>query len=248
MITRVVAVVLAVITMMWAGPAAAATSSDGSYVAPSRVTVTPAVIEPGGRSTIEFSAGFFEAGEHVATDVSGARSHEARVLDLAGTATLVSRADGGLTAVFHAPERGYGVYAITFSTSRDYVAIVTVTSADGTPPDGGAFAPPAPGLGVAAPGIGMAAPGGAAPHAEVPEVPAVEAPDTGTTLHPPGFPDEWIGSPDREGRVQIPGTRPDAPDWPGLDYLPWAIALLAAIAIIATTVTATLLIAARRRG
>lgn len=227
MITRVVAVALAVIAMMWTGPAAVAASADDSYVAPVGVSVTPAVIEPGGRSTIEFSAGFFEAGESVAIDVSGARSREARVLGAAGTATLVSRADGGLTAVFQAPERGYGRYAITVSASRDYVAIVTVTSANGTHHEASALAPPGPDLGVAPPG---------------------EVPGSGTTLDPPSLPDEWTGSPDREGRVQIPGTRPDAPEWPDLDYLPWAIVLLAAIAIVATTVTATLLIAARRRG
>jgi hypothetical protein len=228
MITRVVAVALAVIAMLWAGPAAAATSPDAVYVTPASVSVTPAVIEPGGRSTIEFSEGFFEAAELVATDVSGALSREARVTDAAGTSALVSRADGGLTAVFSAPERGYGRYAITFSASRHYVAIVTVTGVDGTHHEAGTLAPPAPDPGAAAPGVG--------------------APGTGATLAPPGLPDEWTGSPDREGRVQIPGTRPDAPDWPDLDYLPWTIVLLAGVAIVATTVTATLLIAARRRG
>ena len=226
MITRVVAVALAVIAMMCAGPAAAA-SIDDPYVAPAGVSVTPAAVEPGGNSTIEFSAGFFEATESVATDVSGALWRGARVLGAGGTATLVSRADGGLTAVFHAPERGYGRYAITFSASRDYVAIVTVTSGNGTHPGAGSFSPPGPDLGVAPPG---------------------EVPGSGTTLDPPSLPDGWTGSPDREGRVQIPGTRPDAPEWPGLDYLPWTIVLLAAIAIVATTVTTTLLIAARRRG
>lgn len=227
MITRIVAVALAVIAMMWAGPAAAAAIADDSYVTPARVSVTPAVIEPGGRSTIEFSAGYFETGERVATDVSGARSREALVLGADGTATLVSRADGGLTAVFQAPEHGYGRYAITFSASRDYVAIVTVTSANGTHHEAGPLAPPGPDVGVAAPGA--------------------EVPGTGTMLDPPSLPDEWTGSPDREGQVQIPGTRPDAPEWPDLDYLPWTIVLLAGIALVATTVTATLLIAARRR-
>ncbi|WP_396642828.1 hypothetical protein [Microbacterium sp.] len=228
MITRVIAVALAVIAMMWAGPAAAAASADDSYVSPARVSVTPAVIEPGGRSTIEFSAGFFEGGEGVTTDVSGARSGEARVLGAAGTATLVSRADGGLTAVFHASERGCGPYAITFSASRDYVAIVTVTSGNGPRDEAGALAPPGPDLGVAAPGTAV--------------------PDTGTAREPLGLPDEWTGSRDREGRVQIPGTRPDAPEWPGLEDLPWTIVLLAGIALVATTVAGTLLIAARRRG
>ena len=225
MIARVIAVVLAAIAMMWAGQAAAATSADDSYVTPAHVSITPAVVEPGGRSTIEFSAGFFEAGERVATDVSGARSRDARVIGAAGTTTLVSRADGGLTAIFEAPERGYGRYAITFSASREYVAIVTVTKANGTDHEPGAVAPPGGDLGAAAP----------------------DGEDPGM-LAPPGLPDEWTGSPDREGRVQIPGTRPDAPEWPDLDYLPWAIVLLAAIAIVATTVTATLLIAARPRG
>lgn len=230
MIARAVAVVLAVITMMWAGPAAAATSIDDAYVTPARVTVTPAVIEPGGRSTIEFSAGFFEAGERVETDVSGVRSRDARVAGAGDTATLVSRSDGGLTAVFHAPENGYGPYTITFTASRLYVATVTVTSTstNGTDHEPDALAPPG------------AAPGVADPDREDAGIGAIPA--------PPGVPDEWTASPDREGRVQIPDTRPDAPEWPDLDYLPGAIALLAAIAIVVTTVTATLLLAARRRG
>ena len=160
MIARPVAVVLAAIAMMWAGPAAAATSIEHAYVTPARVTVTPAVIEPGGRSTIEFSAGFFETAELVTTDVSGARSRDARVLGAGDAATLVSRADGGLTAVFHAPERGYGQYAITFTASRVYVAIVTVTSTststststNGTDHEPGTLAPPGAHPGVAAPG------------------------------------------------------------------------------------------------
>lgn len=210
MIKRVVAVILAAAAMAWAGPASASAHADDTYVSPARVSVTPAVIEPGGRSTIEFSPGFFESGERVATDVSGAHSADAHVLGDGGAAVLVSRADGGMTAVFLAPRNGAGRYEVAFSASRDYVAVITVTADHAD--DAGADA------------------------------------DADATTIPPTAEHGSAAPPDREGRVRIPRAPSETPEWPGLDQLPWSIALLAAVALVATTVTATLLIAARRRA
>lgn len=222
MIKRVVAILLSVVALSWAGPTAFAASADDSYVAPARVSVNPAVIEPGGRSTIEFSPEFFGPGEPVSTDVTGTDASDARVSAPGGQTTLISRADGGLTAVFDAPPRGEGRYAITFTASRTAVIVITVVPPRHQPDDA-AHAPAVPGPGVLAPDLGIG-----------PPTPSEDQP--------------WSHSPDREGRVQIPAGPPEAPDWPGLQSIPWSILVLAAIALIASTVTATLLIAARRRG
>ena len=225
MIRRVVAVMLVVVAMTWAAPAAISATADDSYVTPGRVSVNPAVIEPGGFSTIEFSAGFFGAGELVTTSVSGTHARDAQLVGVEGTARLVSRSDGGMTAVFHAPSRGSGRYAITFSASRVDTVIVTVVPPIAAQHHLEALGNPlAPGLGIEEPAIGE------------------------TTAQPPNASHSRPGDHDREGRVQIPATPPRAPDWPGLEDLPWSIILLAAIALIVTSVAATLSIAARRRG
>jgi hypothetical protein len=224
MIRRAVAIILAAVAMTWAAPTAVSATADDSYVTPARVSVNPAVIEPGGFATIDFSPGFFGAGERVATDVSGGYSSEARVVGVDGTPRLVSRADGGMTAVFGAPHRGSGTYAITFSASRVDIVIVTVVPAHTPPHAQEVLAPPSPDLGVGPPSIGD------------------------TTVQPPSAAHPWPGDRDREGRVQIPATPPQTPDWPGLEDLPWSIILLAAIALIVTSVATTLAIAARRRS
>lgn len=218
MIRRAVAILLSIAALTWTGPTALAASADDSYVGPARVSVNPAVIEPGGRSTIEFSPGFFEPGEVVTADVAGADASDARVTALSGHPDLVSRADGGLAAVFDAPARGSGRYTITFTASRTEVVVVTVV-----PPRHTQYAPPPLNPGSAAPDLGIGPP-------------------------PPSADQPWWHSPDREGRVQIPAGPPEAPDWPRLDDVPASILVLAAIALIVSTVTATLLIAARRRG
>jgi hypothetical protein len=228
MIRRVVAVILAVVAMTWAAPAAVSATADDSYVTPARVSVNPAVIEPGGTSTIEFAPGFFGAGESVTTDVSGVHARDAQLVGLDGETRLVSRADGGMTVLFGAPSRGSGRYAITFAASRIEIVIVTVV------PERPAYhyrdAPAAP-LNPTWPLLGV-------------EPPAIGEP----TAQIPGGAHNWSGDHDREGRVQIPATPPQTPGWPGLEDLPWSIILLAAIALIVTTVAATLAIAARRRG
>lgn len=223
MIRRVVAILLSVAAVTWSGPAALAASADDSYVSPARVTVNPAVIEPGGRSTIEFSPGFFTPDEGVATDVDGTDASGARVTSPAGQTSLVSRADGALSAVFEAPAHGAGRYAITFTASRTQVVIVTVVPARHDPGKVAAHTPHGPDV-------------------------RVTEPDFGIGLPSPMDDKPWSHTPDREGRVQIPAAPPEAPDWPRLESVPWSILVLAAIALIATTVTATLLIAARRRG
>ncbi len=227
MIRRAVAILLSVAALTWAGPAALAASADDSYVTPGRVSVNPAVIEPGGRSTIEFSPEYFAPDEPVATDVAGADASDARVTSPAGTSELVSRPDGGLTAVFDAPEHGAGRYTITFTASRTAVVLITVVPPRHTPNELDPDAPLASGEDVAAPDTDAGA-------------------ETG--LQPPADEQPWSHSPDREGRVQIPAGPPEAPDWPRLESVPWSILVLAAIALIASTVTVTLLIAARRRG
>lgn len=226
MIRRAVAILLSVAALTWFAPTALAASADDSYVAPARVSVNPAVIEPGGRSTIEFSPEFFATGERVSTDVVGADASNARVTTPDGQATLISRTDGGLTAIFHAPVRGSGRYAITFTASRTTIVTVTVVPPRHQPGDGAVNAPSVP----------------------VPDLNTDLDTGLGVGPQPPVADLPWSHPPDREGRVQIPAAPSEAPDWPRLESVPWSILVLAAIALIATVVTATLLIAARRRG
>ncbi len=204
-----------------------------SYVSPARAWVDPAIIGPGGRSVITFTPDFFTPSEVVTADITGTRAGSARVFStdtpVDGSA-LLSRPDGSMTAVFIAPQRGDGPYVITFSGSRNYVAVVTVvgdapdlSAATRSPPVLPGHVPPL--TGVAPPGVQQ------------------EGSESGSTsIHEPP------ASPDREGRVDLPSTLPQAPAWPRLEEVPWSILLLAAIALVVTTVAATLLIAARRRG
>ena len=165
MIKRAFAVLLSVAALTWAGPTALSASADDSYVTPARVSVNPAVIEPGGRSTIEFSPRFFEPGESVATDVSGADASDARITSPEGADALVSGADGGLTAVFDAPARGSGRYAITFTGSRTEVVVITVVPARHEPDKVAVHPPSLPGTGLTQPDldIGLPPPSGDKP-------------------------------------------------------------------------------------
>jgi hypothetical protein len=232
MTARLLAVLLALVAMVWAGPAISA-AADDTYVSPAAVTVDPAVIGPGGRSVITFSAGFFGPNESVDVDVSGARARDARVLTRTGRSLLVSSADGSLTAVFVAPRRGSGRYTVTFAASRDYTAVITVTPGRSAAGGAGSLTHPDGELWV--PDTHVGAPDGQG------------APGPTAAPHPSPHVEETPTPPDREGSVEIPGRPPEVPAWPGLAELPWAIVLLGAITLIAGTVTATLLIAARRR-
>ena len=232
MTARLLAALLTLVAIVWAGPAISA-AADDTYVSPAAVTVDPAVIGPGGRSVITFSAGFFGADESVDVEVSGARSQDARVILRTGGSRLVSSADGSLTAVFVAPRRGSGRYTVAFTASRDYTAVITVTPGRSTTGAGGSLTHPDGELWI--------------PDTQVGAPQGQDA--AGTTAAPNPSPDaeESPTPPDREGSVEIPGRPPEVPAWPGLAELPWAIVLLGAITLIAGSVTATLLIAARRR-
>lgn len=241
MIKRVLAGILAVVALTWAGPASSAATADDTYVVPARVSVSPAVIEPGGRSTITFSPGFFQAGEIVEASIAGLHASAARVVGADGARTLASDGVGGMTVVFVAPEQGRGPYAVTFDASRDYTAIITVVS----PRDPGwgdsARTPPAPGWGDSArtppaPGVVGPPPGGED------AIPGQHgAGSSSASDEPPPTP------PDRQGAVEIPGATPVAPAWPHPTEVPWGILLLAAVALVVCTAAATLLLAARRR-
>ncbi|WP_103663292.1 hypothetical protein [Microbacterium sp. CJ77] len=248
MIKLVVAAALALAALTSPGGGAVAHVVDDSYVVSPGAWIAPAVIAPGGRAVATFSAGFFTPNETVRAEVTGHRSEDALVFDMAtGSPELVSRADGGMSVVFVAPLLGSGPYVLTFSGSRDFVAVVTVT---GNPPDhpptipGTPHVPGTPGIPHLLPHEQAGGPGEAS-H-------ATQAATPGATTPPQAVPDNQGQAghptpPDREGKVRIPGGAPDSPGWPGLAEFPAIFLLLAAIALAASVVIIVLLIASRRR-
>ena len=274
MIKLVATAILAVAALTWSGPANADSirvgeRADDSYTNPAQAWVEPAVISPGGRAVITFTAGFFEPSEAVTAKVTGRSADDARVYARgfeAGGSAMWSREDGSLSVIFVAPTSGSGAYVISFAASREYVAVVTVVRDDPRPgteivlPKPPAQVPTLPDL---SPGSSSPAtpprvtpthhfPSAADQSAEssahaLPDRTPTE-PAFGSAHGGPATTPEKPAAPDREGRVEIPRNLLDTPGWPDLGGIPWSIILLAAIALIVTTVAATLAIAARRRG
>jgi hypothetical protein len=232
---------------------------DDSYTSPAQAWVDPAVIAPGERSIITFTEGFFQPAETVNVTITGRHADDARInargLDT-NTTRLLSRADGSLVAIFIAPTNGSGPYVISFDASRAYVAVITVVAGNESPPGAELTLPKPP---AHVPGLPDLTPStsdgtGAAGHATHPTTGESATPHP--SLSEPAAADSADGSDgtpdvpstsDREGRVDLPGTLPQAPAWPFLGGLPWSIALLGAIAVGAALITAGLSLAARRR-
>ncbi len=211
-------------------------------------SIAPAVIAPGGRAIATFATGFFTPHELVRADVTGQRAEDALLFDAAtGSSQLVSRADGGMSVVFVAPLAGSGPYVLTFSGSRGFVAVVTVTTDRPGEQPIIPGTPPVPGT----PDIPHLLPrqqtreSGEAGHVD-----RAGAPGTITPPQPlPGDGDtaEQALPSDREGRVRLPGGPPEPPAWPDLAQFPPIFLLLAAVALTACLGIIALLVAARRR-
>lgn len=120
------ALVLVAPAVASAAPADLAPLSSGSYAEPPRVTVGDPVIDVCDVSTITFGARYFLPGERVSVSVSGLNAADAQV------SGDVANSDGGLVLSFRAPTDGEGAYAITFSGSRSYTAVITVVAGTGT--------------------------------------------------------------------------------------------------------------------
>lgn len=124
------ALVLAAPAVASAAPATLVPVETDSYAETPRVSVGSPIIDVCEVSTISFGEGYFLAGENVAVSVSGLNAADAQI------SGNVAAADGSLVLTFRPPSDGEGSYAVAFTGSRSYTAIITVSQNSGADCEG----------------------------------------------------------------------------------------------------------------